>query len=216
MRALTLHMLEHLAPRLFASRGLRAIQAEALERCATVAYVFDRGEDSLEASIDAWYCRYLKGLPHPPPEEAALRAALRSLVEEDNLIYAWVLGEQASRCGVDVRAPMKARPYLGRSRLHDAYWLTHLVLLDSDYFARPLSHPEAATWADALEDLVPWLREQPHADLAGEVASCLRFLGRDARAALALLSPLSPTLSPAGERERSHELATALLAHSAE
>ena len=113
------------------------------------------------------------------------------------------LGQQAARCGLEVRVVETPRHV---SLVHEAYWLTHLVLLESDYFARPIQRDD---WADALEKLVPWLLVNPHADLAGEVAFCLRFLGRDARA-------LFPTFAPVRESRTNHEMATALLALSAE
>ncbi|MDP1823144.1 MAG: hypothetical protein Q8L48_07880 [Archangium sp.] len=207
--ALTLHMLEHLAPRLFEQLGLGALQREALEQCQAVAYDFSGDADRLQAGVDAWYCRHLKGLPHPPPDGDALRRALRALAEDDQLIYAWLIGEQAARCGLDVRVDVGPRPFMHGSRLHDAYWVTHLVMLGSDYFARPLTHPDAQAWGDALTALIPWLEQNPNADLAGEVAFCLRFLRRDASAALDLLQRAPATEDP-------HAQATALLALSVE
>ncbi len=212
LRTLTLHMLEHLAPRLFAERKLGAIQATALERCAAVDCGFAQAidPDRLQAGLDAWFCRHVRGLPHPVPDRESLQTALQWLVDDDQLIYAWLLGEIATRCGVEARVPLdKERPFLHLSRLHDAYFLTHLVMLDTDYFARPLTHPNAAAWGDALAELVPWLERKPNVDLAGEVALCLRFMKRDARAALALIDDAPPT-------EDAHAQATVLLARAAE
>lgn len=204
LRTLTLHMLEHLAPKFFQARGLATIQHAALEQCASVECVFDPlDEDRLEAGIDAWYCRHVKGLPHRPPDRERLRLALQTFAADDRVIYAWLLGQQAARCGLEVRVVETPRHV---SLVHEVYWLTHLVLLESDYFARPIQRDD---WADALEKLVPWLLVNPHADLAGEVAFCLRFLGRDARA-------LFPIFAPVSESRTNHEMATALLALSAE
>ena len=211
LRALTLHIFEHVAPRAFAARNLAEVQRIALERCATVdcAPGGPIEPDRLEAGIDAWYCRHLKGLPHRAPDEVSLRAAIQWLADDDQLLYAWLLGEQAARCGLDVRVPVPPRPFLHVSRIHDGYFLTHLVMLDSDYFSRPLTHPQAADWADALTGFVPWLARKPNDDLAGEVALCLRFLGRDARAALKLVEQAGPT-------DDAHAQATVLLALSVE
>jgi D-amino peptidase len=211
LRALTLHIFEHVAPRAFAARNLAAVQRVALERCATVDCAPGAPIDAsrLEAGIDAWYCRHLKGLPHPPPDAVFLRAALQWLADDGQLLHAWLIGEQAARCGLDVRLPVPARPFLGVSRLHDAYFVTHLVMLDTDYFARGPTHPDAPEWADALAQFVPWLAQEPNDDLAGELALCLRFLGRDAGAALELLARAGPT-------DDAHAQATVLLAHSVE
>jgi D-amino peptidase len=211
LRTLTLHMLEHLAPRLFAANKLAEVQRLALDECQLVDCVFGASIDAprLQAGIDAWYCRHLKGLPHDAPDPKKLEAALQWLVDDEQLIYAWLIGEQAARCGLDVRVPIKPRPFRETSRLHDAYWLTHLVMLDTDYFARPITSPNATEWGDALTELIPWLTEHPNDDLAGEVAFCLRFLGRDARVVLELLERAAPT-------EDLHAQATVLLALSAE
>ncbi len=212
LRALTLHMLRGLAPRAFERRGLAGVQQAALEKCAAVPLGLAEPLDAeaLQTGIDAWFCRHVKGLPHPPPAREALRAALDALVEGDLLIYAWLLGEIAARCGVDARVKLpKARPYVGTSRLHDTYWLTHLVMLDTDYFARHVTHREANDWADALESAARWLQRQPNDDLAGEVALCLRVLGRDASLAFSLFQDHAPPEDP-------HAQATALLALSVE
>ena len=209
LRTLTLHMLSHLAPRLFAERNLATAQQAALARCASVDCGFDRplDADRIQAGVDAWYCRHLEGLLHAPPATYLLRTALEWLAD-DQLIFAWLIGEQAARCGLDVRVPVGNRPF-AHSRLHHAYWLTHLVMLDTDYFARPLTSPDANAWADELASLVPWLEQQPNDDLAGEVAFCLHFMGRDARAAIALVEQAAPTAD-------AHAQATVLLALSAE
>jgi hypothetical protein len=218
LRALTLHMLEHVAPRLFATRKLKPIQDRALEDCARVEFDFSGDPVRLQAGVDAWYCRFLKGLPHAPPPRARLAAVLSGLAldehaltptlsrgeRENELLYAWLIGEQAARCGVDVRVPLTPRHFKGTHPLHDAYWLTHLVMLDSDYFAKPLSHPDAGEWGDEFSAL------EPHDDdLAGEVALCLRFMRRDAGLLLARLRNAPVT-------EDAHAQATALLALSAE
>jgi hypothetical protein len=211
LRTLTLHMLEHVAPKMFARRGLAAVQRRALEACAQIDCGFDDtlDPDRLQAGIDAWFCRHVKGLPHPAPDREALQTALTWL-KEDHLIYAWLLGEIAARCGVDVRVPLaEERPFRRGPKLHDAYFLTHLVLLDSDYLARPLSHPKAQQWGEELSALVPWLKRAPNLDLAGEVALCLRFMGLEARGALVLL-----TAAPIPDD--SHAQATGLLALAVE
>lgn len=212
LRALVLHMLRHRAPRLFAARALGPVLHAALEACAHVPFALEGTPegDPLQDAVDAWYLRHVYRLPHAPPDRDAFATALRALADDDQLLYAWLLGELGARCGLDVRVPLdRPRPFLNVSRLHDGYWLTHLVLLDTEYLARPVSHPDAADWADALAGFVPWLARHPNLDLAGEVALCLDVLGRDASAALRLVQAAPPGDDP-------HEVATGLLALSGE
>ncbi len=208
LRTLTLQMLSRLVPLGFKDRGLDQVLSASLRACERVEYSFDTA-DRLQAGVDAWYCRHLAGLPHSPPDPERLKAALQWLADDDQLIYAWLIGEQAARCGLDVRVKLENPRPLREHPLHDAYWLTHLVLLDTDYLARPLSHPDASTWGDELEQQVPWLLRERNLDLAGEVAFCLRFMGRDA-------GPLLNLLERAGPGIDAHQQATALLALSAE
>ncbi|MGV3621673.1 MAG: hypothetical protein ACO1OB_12690 [Archangium sp.] len=203
LRALTLHMLDGLKPGSFPT----ALLDDALNRCADVGFDFDSNDpDRLQAGIDAWFLRHVRGLPHQKPDAERLHARLRDLANDGFLIYSWLLGEIAARCGVDARISITGtRPFEDVSRLHHTYWLTHLPLLDSDYFAKPVTHPDAAKWADELELATTWLAREPNDDLAGEVALCLSVLGRDASAARALLNTHRPPDEP-------HAQATALLA----
>jgi D-amino peptidase len=205
LRALTLHMLEHLAPRFFSDEGLHSVQRLALERCANVGYGLDDdplNAERIEAGVDVWYCRHLKGLAHMPPNPALLKKALVQFAEGSDLIYAWLIGEQAARCGVDVRITIRPRPFRGLSFIHDAYWMTHLVMLATDYFARPLVHADADEWGEALQNIVSVLADHPNDDLAGEVAFCLNFMKR----------PSALVLDSSAKPENAHTQATLLLA----
>ncbi|MFO0598611.1 MAG: hypothetical protein U0228_25110 [Myxococcaceae bacterium] len=193
-RALVFHMLEAVAPRLYATHGLAALHQQALEQCARIAPQFDdvTDPDEAQAIVDAWYLRHVRGLKHPRPQAAALRALLEHLEAAGNTVYAWLLGELAAKCGVDVRLTF-SRADFKSPRVFEGYYLTHLVMLDTDYFTRPARHADAGDWADAIAQLVPWLTRAPNPDLAGEVALCLRFFKRpEATAALALVNGLEP------------------------
>lgn len=206
LRALVFHMLEHVAPKFYATRGLKPLHEATLEACANVGFAFDSEDpDVLQAGIDAWYLRTLRGLPHPKPDPTQLRAVLERLNAGGDAIYSWVLGELAARSGVDVRLPNVARTAFEASQLIRAYCLTHLVMLDSDYFARPASHADVDGWSDELASLIPWLTRVPNPDLAGEVAVCLRFLKRpEASKAKALIESVEPG-------DDTHELAAVLV-----
>lgn len=211
LRGLVFHMLEAVAPKLYAARGVKALHDAALEGCAKIGWAFGESEDPdvLQASLDAWYLRAVRGLPHPKPDKLLLRAVLERLNDQGDTIYSWLLGELAAHAGVDARLKFERSDFKS-SRLHEAYYLTHLVMLDSVYFTRPCSHADARDWADALSQLIPWLTRVPNADLAGEVALCLHFMKRpEAAAAKKLIEAVEPG-------NDTHQQATMLLALSAE
>ena len=207
LRTLTLHMLQHLAPRRFASRSLHLALTAGLERCADLPFTYDGSGAELEVGVDAFYLRRLAGLPSPAVELERFARALARLQSEGEGLYAWLLGEQVGRFHPEVKLRLGDRPFR-TPRLHDGYYLTHLVLLDTDYFARPVSHPDASAWADALLDLGDWLVRRPNADLLGEVVITLKALGRDVRALMQQVHVSEP--------DDHHSLATLLLAHAAE
>ncbi len=209
LRALTLHMLRGLVPSFFAEQNLAPVYDEALERCGRVPWRYDGTSDQLQAIIDAWFCRYMRGLPHPQPEPEQLHAAFRAMREQDELIYAWLLGEIAARCGVDVRVRVPERLYRRSSKLIDGYWVTHLVLLGTDYFDRPATEQQTAAWVRELRRVEQFVLADGNLDLMGEVAFCLRFLKHDASALLEVLRAAPVATEP-------HEQACALLALSAE
>lgn len=203
LRALTLHMLQHLAPTLFARRGLTIALKEALERCADVPMVLTGSGGELEEGLDCWYLRTIRGLEAPAPNREKLAEALRRINDDGEGLYAWLLGEMAARAGVDVRVPFGERPFRDE-QTQDAYFLTHEVMLQSDYFAKKIRVFDASP----LIALVPWLEEEPDADLIGEVAACLKFLGADTTAVMKLVAQ--------AEAFDAHSTATLLLAQSAE
>lgn len=210
LRGLVFHMLEAVAPKLYAARSIQPIHEATLQACANVSYAFDESDaDVLQAGIDAWYLRHVRGLPHHKPDEARLRAMLQRLKDSGDAIYSWLLGELAARAGLDVRLTFTNGQF-SEPPLHGAYFLTHLVMLDTDYFTRPASHAEVRDWSDALARLIPWLTREPNPDLAGEVALCLHFLKHpEATAAKKLIEGIEPGPD-------THEQATMLLALCAE
>lgn len=230
LRALTLHMLQGLAPGFFESRRLGPTLDEALASLADVpmglGHVFD--PERLQARVDAWYLRRLRGLPQEAPDAKGLAKALQHLVDSDDVIYAWLLGELGAKAGVDVRVFLPAgvddeRHFRGASRLHDLYWVTHLVLLDTDYFARPLAHAGATGWLAALLAGIPWALEARAWDVGAELLFCLAFAGETHAAAFdALLSALAEALEADGAitdaddgTPSAHATAAALLAFAA-
>jgi hypothetical protein len=171
---LVLHMLEGHAPRFFAEQGLGPELSTALDALDAVPTQLAAGLNADEAMLRA-DARYLKGLRRrtvPPLDEAAARQCLAHVGATEGSLHAWLIG---ALVGVKV-------PYVSQSRYHDLYWLTHRVLLGTDYLQRPAQHltEELAALEQALDSL--WQPEL--ADLLGEVLFCLQRAGRDVSAAV--------------------------------
>lgn len=203
LRPLALHMLEGCAPHYFARHQLRPTLDAALEAATAVPMGLGPVHDPqvLQARIDVWYLRRLRGLPQEGPAPRTVAQVLRRLNDNDHGLYAWLLGELAAKCGVDARLEFPHRPFRGESRLGDLYCLTHLVLLDTDYFARPLKSPSSPEWIAALLAGTPFVLESRDVDLAGELLFCLGFAGEPHSAAVdALLALVAGAVSPQGVR----------------
>lgn len=189
LRALTLHMLEGHAPRLFARWELKSVLDEAVSALAAVSAAFPPGLDADDgmARIDALYVRRERGLDHPAPEPLALTRYLEHLDGDGYGIHAWLIGELAAASGAAGRLSFPDRPLRGQSRAGDLYWLTHLYLLDSRYLRAQLGDPRAAAWNEELMVAAPWLAATGQADLGAEVAFCLQLAGEAGSGAHRLL-----------------------------
>lgn len=215
LRALTLHMLEGHAPRAFARRELGPTLEAAVAALAEVSLELPAGlpPDEGMARVDAWYVRRERGLPHAPLEPHVLRAYLEHLDAENYSLHAWLLGEMAASCGLDVRLSIPERAFRD-TRLVDLYWLTHLYLLDTRYLRQPLGHPSATGWTEELLVATPWVMEQGNVDLAAELAFCLQCGGEAGGGAhAALLRMIAEHQQPEGDLGGDdHATAGALLA----
>jgi D-amino peptidase len=202
LRALSLHMLEGHAPRAFARWGLGPTLEQAVEALAAVPRDLGRHVEPGQgmARVDAWYVRHMRGLESAAPPAEELHRYLKLLEAEGLSIYAWLMGELALACGVDVRLPSVERPPRGDSFLVDLYWLTHLFLVDTHYLHRPLSDARAPEWVEELLLTAPRLIAEGQADLAAEVALCLQCAGEAGGGAHeALLELVLRRQQPGGE-----------------
>lgn len=202
LRALTLHMLEGHAPRAFTRWGLGPTLEQAVEALAAVPT--DLGPHVAPglgmARVDAWFVRHVRGLESSAPAAWQLRRYLELLEAEGLSIYAWLLGELALACGVDVRLPSLERPQRGDAFPADLYWLTHLFLVDTHYLHRPLGDARAPGWTEELLLAVPRLIAEGQVDLGAEVALCLQCAGEAGGSAHeALLELLIRRQQPGGE-----------------
>ncbi len=177
LRALILVMLERHAPGRFVELGLADARAAAVEALTRIP--LDLPEtlppDLGLARIDAWYLRRQLGLDGPRLEPAAFERWLHALIEVGDLTYAWLLSEMARPAlpELSLRVPQRS---LRDDRLFDLYWVTHELLLDTEYLARPWSE----VGADRVETLLlsaRWAAERGHVDLAGEIALMLQVTG---------------------------------------
>jgi hypothetical protein len=223
-RALTLHMLEGVAPRTFTTLGLQASLDAALETLTQVPNGFEPGLDPFEAMarLDALYLRDLRGLPVAPFSKGDLRALIEGMKAQGNDLFAWLFAELARPLGVDVEARVGLVMRL-RSPLIPLYELTHVVLVDTGYLLRPASEGSRALAPRLLEGAT-WAAGQGQLDILGELLFCLGAVG--ARIDEGLLAPLLAaqhadghfedagtlgTTGPAADRERAHTTAAAWL-----
>lgn len=163
-KALTLHMLEHLAPRYFAERKLKPVLDAALEALLKVPSHFGPTVDADEsmARVDALYLRVIRGLRPRVFDQAQLKRACAQAGEEEGPLWAWLMGELAAPLGV--AAPAEPWPLNRTLRL---YYLTHVVLIDTQYLAKP-AKPEPELLL-ALPDLIA----RKEWDLLAECVMCL-------------------------------------------
>jgi hypothetical protein len=95
------------------------------------------------------------------------------------------------------------------------YMLTHEVMLDTRYYARPLSRPDAAALLDELSAALPGALAAQEWDLAAEIGFTLRFAGRPAPGAedeiAAAQRPDGTVLAAGSAHEQAHAVATSLL-----
>lgn len=178
-KALTLHMLEHLAPVYFAERQLGPALDASLEALLDVPAHFGPNVDADEAMarLDALYLRKVRGLKPSGFDAAKLKAACARAGEEQGPLWAWLMGELAAPLGVDAR--------VGPGSLADQtlrlYHATHVVLIDTRYLALP------AAVDPVLAQALPRLAAKGQWDLLAECLMCLARAGSahpDAVAAL--------------------------------
>lgn len=174
--ALTLHMIEHVAPVTFAAHGL------TFPSLAEVPAEFDASltDEEAMARLDVLYLRAVRGEAVEAP-----RGLLAAVARVEDPMWRWLMRQLAARLGVvaqvssfDERWPFRKNP-----RLH-GYFLTHEILIATEYLRVPVP-PGLSDVLDALEKVVPTLEGQW--DLLGECVMCLARGGRAVPEAVTLL-----------------------------
>lgn len=187
--ALTLHMLEFLAPRFFARHALSARSAEAMRALQKMPASFGKKLDVSEAMarLDGLYLCGVRGVAVQQFERRALQRAIAQAEGQGGPLWRWLMAALAARLGVtddgfvlDGRWPFRANPTV------HLYHLTHIILIDTEYLRTPVP----AGLADELRELegaLPRLIRASQWDLLAECVMCLTRAGVPARAGVEAL-----------------------------
>jgi hypothetical protein len=176
LRALTLHMLEAHAPEKFRQLSLSEELQSALQalRDLPLEFPVTLGPDDAMSRIDALYILRKRNLPCESPDPVLLKMYLGELRTQGYRLHAWLLGEMAESLGLYVRQIQEQRPFHNNAYA-DAYWLTHLYFLATEYLHRPLPDQDFALPNSELLAITPWIIKNNHLDLGAEVAICLQI-----------------------------------------
>lgn len=178
--ALTLHMLEALAPRFFAEQQLAAAFDRSLAALNKVPANFGPKVNANDAMgrLDALYLRKVRGLEPRAFDPAAVERAVKRAGEESGPLWEWLMGELAVPLGIDARLTFDQRWPFARyeDRTTHLYFVTHLVMIDTAYLMKPIT----VVLVDELYELqqaLPALIGRNALDLLGECAFCLNRAG---------------------------------------
>lgn len=216
--ALTLHMLEFLAPQFFAEHKLKAPLAAALEGLKKVPAGFGAKLDPDEAMarLDALYLRKVRGLEPRKFSPVALKAAIAAASRQLGTLYGWLMGELAAPLGVRARVTLSEQWPFRHDRVIHLYHLTHIVLVDTRYLMKSVPQNLVEELIE-LHGAMDGLEEKGCWDLLGECVFCLNRAGTPTpRAVDALLgaqkSDGSFAEAGAGARSAAHCTAVGVLA----
>ncbi len=178
-RALTLHMLAAHAPAFSARARLAPLVDEATAALAAVprALTLDLHPMDALGRLQASWVEHERGVPGAI-DAAGLANYLHPLAQRQTQL-AWLMTEIAAQVGVPRVLTFPVRPFKGRSRLQDLYWLVHEVLLDTRFLARPLP-PRG--WETRTEELALGLGDvlaEKRIELAAELALALQAAGEE-------------------------------------
>jgi hypothetical protein len=212
--ALTLHMLEAVAPRFFVAQQLGKKLDASLEALTKVPPSFGPkvGADEAMARLDALYLRQVRGLKPRAFKPAEVKAAVKRSGEQIGPLWQWLMGELAAPLGVEARLPLQTRWPFRADRVSHLYHLTHVVMIDTAYLMKPLSRgltDELVELYGALDGLAA----RHEWDLLGECAFCLHRAGTktpDATAALLAAQRKDGSFAEAGSSDRSAAHCTAV------
>lgn len=168
--ALTLHMLQHHAPRFFAAHVHDDTFRSALAALDAVDTAFPEGlswEDA-QARLDALYVRHLRGITLPTFDVDGLRTTVAHMAGLSP-VGGWLLAQLALPLGVVVEVVDGVD-----DDVLEFYRATHVVLLSGQYFQRPavVSSSVVAT----IEIGGAFAFDRSRWDLLAECVFCLQTL----------------------------------------
>ena len=216
--ALTLHMLEFLAPRFFVEKQLAGRRDGALKALGKLSTAFGPRLDVEEAMarLDGLYLRAVRGLPPRKFDRRALQRCVVRAEQQEGTLWRWLMGELAARLGVRAALALDERwPFAAQPTLH-LYHLTHVVLVETEYLRRPVPARLGRELGQLQQALEPLARAQSW-DLLAECVLCLNRAGiRADRAIEALRAAQRPdgSFAEAGSSPRvgAHCTAAGILA----
>jgi D-amino peptidase len=217
LRALTLFMVRGHAPGFYAQHKLDRVFTTAVRRLDGIPRDLPAGLAAIDAMsrLDASWVEWAEGKKPALPAAEEARAFLAAVRERDGLLWAWVMSELAVQLGLDCKLTLeKPRPLREVSADEDLYWVTHLVLLETRYFSRPVGKGAFSEEAKELALAVGPALAVKEFDLLGELAFCLQALGADFEPAMAF-EPLVTVKGQVGKEtgySGAHAAASALVA----
>ena len=217
--ALTLHMLEFLAPTFFAEHALAQRSAEAMRALQQMPASFRKKLDVAEAMarLDGLYLCAVRGVAVQRFEKRALQRAIAQAEGQGGPLWRWLMAALAARLGVaDDGFVLEGRwPFRADPTVH-LYHLTHVVLIQTEYLRTAVP----AALKDELAELqaaIPRLIRARQLDLLAECVMCLNRAGVPAKVGIeALVAAQNPdgSLVETGSSSRAaaHCTAAGLLA----
>lgn len=217
-------MLKGLAPRFFAEHGLQTELDQALERLDELPATFEVGLelDQAMSRVDALHLRQVNGLGVKTYDAEQLAAYIAATISPHGLLPAWLMSEQVKTLGVVAPVPLPARfPFAESHWLMHIYFVTHLFMIDTDYFLCPATPARFGEELDQLERAVKPLADGQYWDLLAETQLCLASCGRPCSLALEALRRAqredgSWAESGHDARQAGHATAACLIALAAE
>ena len=187
-RCLTLQMLDSLAPKLSDRHGLRdklSLCLSSLHRVPT-GFPSDLEVDEAMSRLDALYLQALHGIALPQWSVPELDSYIRELCQTtEGRLPGWLMGEQAAILGVSARTEFEERfPFHNTDWSLHLYHLTHIILVDTDYFYRKAESKRYSEEIKHFTQAVDLTVQHGMWDILGEIEFCLAACGQKNERAL--------------------------------
>ena len=188
-RCLTLQMLVGLAPELSACHRLDEKLSHCLSKLHQVPTGFsaDLDVDEAMSRLDALYLRALHDMSLPPWSSEELHRYIQGLSQTaEGRLPGWLMGEQAVILGVTAQTRFHERfPFLKTDWGLHLYHLTHVILVDTDYFFRKAESQRYFEELQHFTQAVDLTMQHGMWDILGEIEFCRAACGQKNERALA-------------------------------